>query len=83
MTDGVLRLVKASVDDVLGMMEATIADIRDGKIGDVRHGAAVFISDEGEITVFGWGSDADDIRSAGLLSMGVAWLSRFKVVRKT
>jgi hypothetical protein len=77
-----LCLVPGNVSDVPGMMEAMAADIRDGKLGEVRHAAAVFIDDEGKLTVCGWGADGDDVRSAGLLALGAAWLSQFRWRRR-
>jgi hypothetical protein len=67
--------------DVPSMMEEMAKQIRDGRCGNVTAGAAVFLRDDGEVVVCGWGRDTDPIHSVGLLTTGAAWLANRPVHR--
>jgi len=73
--DKIVSLVHRNVADVPAMMEGMAKEIRDGKAGNVLSGVAVFLSDEGDVTVCGWGRESDEIHSIGLLQLGVSALA--------
>lgn len=77
----ILNLVQRSVDDIPAMLEVMAKEIRDGEHGTVTAGAGVFLTTDGEVMVCGWGKDATDVHSVGLLHIGAAWLAANKVQR--
>ena len=71
--DNVIKLVERNVADIPAMMEAMAKEIREGNVGTIVRGAAVFMNDQSEVTVCGWGSDMDELQVLGLLSLGQSW----------
>jgi hypothetical protein len=70
-----VELPKIDLGDIPARMENMAAEIRGGQQGNIEVAAAVFIRDDGDIVVCGWGRDADDVRAVGILHLGAAWLA--------
>jgi hypothetical protein len=76
MTD--LKVVKltGNLQDIPALIETVARQTREGEFGHVVAGVCVLMNDDGEIQVFGWGGDTDDVRGIGLLTLGAQFLAR-------
>jgi hypothetical protein len=65
----------ANFSDVQASVEQFAKDLRLGEYGNIKIGGAVLLAEDGTVSVFGWGSDADPLRLMGVLMGGIQWLS--------